>query len=54
MVTFMLYKERDYSVVSTSAKTSNIKSINLLGDVHGKTVLMADDMIATGGTMLVL
>jgi len=48
----MLYKERDYSVVSTSAKTSNIKSINLLGDVHGKTVLMADDMIATGGTML--
>jgi ribose-phosphate pyrophosphokinase len=48
----MLYKERDYSVVSTSAKTSNIKSINLLGDVRGKTVLMADDMIATGGTML--
>lgn len=49
----ILYKERDYSQVSTSAKNSNIKSINLLGDVKGKTVLMADDMIATGGTMII-
>lgn len=49
----ILYKERDYSMVSTSAKNSNIKSINLLGDVKGKTVLMADDMIATGGTMII-
>ena len=49
----MLYKERDYSQVSTSAKNTNIKSINLLGDVKGKTVLMADDMIATGGTMII-
>ena len=49
----MLYKERDYSVVSKDAKNSNIKSINLLGDVAGKTVLMADDMIATGGTMII-
>ncbi len=49
----MLYKERDYSVVSKDAKHSNIKSINLLGDVKGKTVLMADDMIATGGTMII-
>lgn len=48
----MLYKQRDYSVVSTSAAATNIKSIQLLGDVTGKTVLMADDMIATGGTML--
>lgn len=48
----MLYKERDYSIVSKDAKHSNIKSINLLGDVHGKTVLIADDMIATGGTMI--
>ena len=48
----MLYKVRDYSQVSTNAKNTNIKSINLLGDVKGKTVLMADDMIATGGTML--
>lgn len=49
----ILYKERDYSVVSKDAKNSNIKSINLLGDVNGKTVLMADDMIATGGTMII-
>ncbi len=49
----MLYKERDYSVVSKDAKHSNIKSINLLGDVKGKTVIMADDMIATGGTMII-
>lgn len=49
----MLYKERDYSVVSRDAKNTNIKSINLLGDVKGKTVLMADDMIATGGTMII-
>ena len=49
----MLYKERDYSIVSKDAKNSNIKSINLLGDVRGKTVLMADDMIATGGTMII-
>lgn len=49
----MLYKERDYSVVSRDATHSNIKSINLLGDVKGKTVLMADDMIATGGTMII-
>ena len=46
-------KERDYSIVSKDAKNSNIKSINLLGDVRGKTVLMADDMIATGGTMII-
>ncbi|AEC02267.1 ribose-phosphate diphosphokinase [Parasphaerochaeta coccoides] len=49
----MLYKERDYSMVSRDAKHSNIKSINLLGDVKGKTVLIADDMIATGGTMII-
>jgi ribose-phosphate pyrophosphokinase len=48
----MLYKERDYSIVSKDAKHSNIKSINLLGNVQGKTVLIADDMIATGGTMI--
>jgi ribose-phosphate pyrophosphokinase len=48
----ILYKERDYSKVSTNAKNSNIKSIRLLGDVTGKTVFMADDMIGTGGTLL--
>ncbi len=49
----ILYKERDYSVVSKDAKNTNIKSINLLGDVSGKTVIMADDMIATGGTLII-
>ncbi len=49
----ILYKERDYSKVSTNAKNSNINSIRLLGDVKGKTVLMADDMIGTGGTLLI-
>jgi len=48
----MLYKERDYSQVSKDAKNTNIKSVQLLGDVNGKTVLMADDMIGTGGTMI--
>jgi len=49
----MLYKERDYSVVSKDARNSNIRSISLLGDVKDKTVLMADDMIGTGGTLLI-
>ncbi|MCF0262399.1 MAG: ribose-phosphate diphosphokinase [Sphaerochaetaceae bacterium] len=49
----MLYKERDYSVVTTGTKNTNIKSINLLGDVQGKTVIISDDMLASGGTMLI-
>lgn len=48
----MLYKERDYSVVSLNAKQSNIVSMNLLGDVKGKTAFLADDMLGTGGTLL--
>jgi ribose-phosphate pyrophosphokinase len=48
----LLYKERDYSKVSTNAKDSNIATINLLGTVEGKTVFMADDMLGTGGTLL--
>lgn len=48
----ILYKERDYSKVSMNAKETNIRSIKLLGDVKGKTVFMADDMIGTGGTLL--
>ena len=48
----LLYKERDYSKVSESAKSSNITSIKLLGNVKGKTVFMADDMLGTGGTLL--
>jgi ribose-phosphate pyrophosphokinase len=48
----MLYKERDYSKISQSAKSSNITSMKLLGNVKGKAVFMADDMIGTGGTMI--
>ncbi len=48
----MLYKERDYSKVSTDAKASNITSMRLLGNVKGKAVFMADDMVGTGGTMI--
>lgn len=48
----ILYKERDYSKVSTNARNTNISNIRLLGDVAGKTVLMADDMIGTGGTLI--
>ncbi|MDP2791294.1 MAG: ribose-phosphate diphosphokinase [Rectinemataceae bacterium] len=48
----LLYKERDYSKVSKNAAESNIKEMRLLGDVDGKTVFMADDMIGTGGTLI--
>jgi len=48
----MLYKERDYSIVTQSAKATNIMSIKLLGDVKGKVAFLADDMLGTGGTLL--
>lgn len=48
----MLYKERDYSKVSENSEKSNISSIKLLGDVAGKNVFLADDMLATGGTLI--
>lgn len=48
----MLYKERDYSVVSQNAKANNIMSIKILGDVSGKIAFLADDMLGTGGTLL--
>jgi ribose-phosphate pyrophosphokinase len=48
----LLYKERDYSRVSKNAVENNISEIKLLGNVRGKTVLMADDMLGTGGTLL--
>jgi ribose-phosphate pyrophosphokinase len=48
----MLYKERDYSVVTQNAQVTNIKSIKLLGDVRGKVTFLADDMLGTGGTLL--
>lgn len=48
----LIYKERDYSIVTQNARETNIKAVKLLGDVHGKTVFMADDMLGTGGTLL--
>ena len=48
----LIYKERDYSVVTQNAQNTNIKTVKLLGDVNGKTVFMADDMLGTGGTLL--
>lgn len=48
----MIYKERDYSMVTQNAKNTNIKSVKLLGDVHGKVAFLADDMLGTGGTLL--
>jgi len=48
----MLYKERDYSVVTQDAKSTNILSVKLLGDVKGKVAFLADDMLGTGGTLL--
>jgi ribose-phosphate pyrophosphokinase len=48
----MIYKERDYSIVTQDAKETNIKAIKLLGDVQGKVTFLADDMLATGGTLL--
>lgn len=48
----MLYKERDYSVVTQNARDTNIKAVKLLGDVQGKVAFLADDMLGTGGTLL--
>ena len=48
----MLYKERDYSVITQDAHATNIKTIKLLGDVRGKVTFLADDMLGTGGTLL--
>ena len=48
----LLYKERDYSKVSSDALKCNITEIKLLGNVRDKTVFMADDILGTGGTLL--
>ncbi len=48
----LLYKERDYSKVTKDANDSNITEMKLLGDIRGKMVFMADDMLGTGGTLL--
>lgn len=48
----LLYKERDYSRISKNAMNSNIARARLLGDVDGRVVFMADDMLGTGGTLI--
>jgi ribose-phosphate pyrophosphokinase len=48
----LLYKERDYSKVTMDANHTNITEMKLLGDIQGKTLFMADDMLGTGGTLL--
>jgi len=48
----LLYKERDYSRVSSDALKNNITDMKLLGNVRDKTVFMADDILGTGGTLL--
>jgi ribose-phosphate pyrophosphokinase len=48
----LLYKERDYSRIAKNAAESNISEIKLLGNVKGKTVFMADDILGTGGTLV--
>ena len=48
----LLYKERDYSRVSSDALKNNITDVKLLGNVRDKTVFMADDILGTGGTLL--
>lgn len=48
----LIYKERDYSIVTQNARETNIKAVKILGDVRGKVVFMADDMLGTGGTLL--
>jgi ribose-phosphate pyrophosphokinase len=48
----LIYKERDYTRVGHDAKKSNIVNTRLLGNVKDKIVLMGDDILGTGGTML--
>ncbi len=42
----LIVKERDYSKVSTVVET------RLVGNVKGKNVVIVDDMVATGGTLI--
>lgn len=46
----LVYKQRDYTRIS--GEESNITTNILVGEVKGKNILLVDDMIATGGTMI--
>ena len=48
----MMYKERDYSKTSDSMVDNNIVNQKLLGNVNGNPVLICDDMIDTGSTII--
>jgi ribose-phosphate pyrophosphokinase len=48
----MIYKERDYSKMTTSALDTNITTTKVLGNVEDSDCLLVDDMIDSGGTIL--
>jgi ribose-phosphate pyrophosphokinase len=48
----MMYKERDYLKISKSSKDNNITSLKLIGDIDHNNILICDDMIDTGSTIL--
>jgi ribose-phosphate pyrophosphokinase len=48
----MMYKKRNYSKVTTSAADSNIESQQLIGDIDSNSVILFDDMIDSGSTIL--
>jgi ribose-phosphate pyrophosphokinase len=48
----MLYKERDYSKISTSVTDNNITNMKLIGDIDHSDILIADDLLDTGGTII--
>jgi ribose-phosphate pyrophosphokinase len=48
----MLYKERDYSKITVSANDNNITSMKLIGEIDHSDILIADDLLDSGGTTL--
>ncbi len=49
---YATYLGGDLAIVDKRRKSgSEVKSVNLIGDVKDRTVLMVDDMISTAGTM---
>ena len=48
----LVYKERDYTMVTRDAVKSNITGVTTLGDVTGKKCLVIDDLVDSGSTVL--